>query len=92
MIEVDFEIKVGDSPRKRTGYLVITGKGAYGFDQLLRATGFAEAADKIQDPNLSAADKAFDSDQLLGQELNVVVDSDTYQGNLRDKIRSYLKA
>jgi uncharacterized protein DUF669 len=90
MIVVKHDVTVGDSVRPRTAYLVITGKGAYGFDQLLRATGFDKVADEYSDANVTTK-TPFDTDQLIGQELNVVIESDSYQGQLRDKIRSFLK-
>jgi hypothetical protein len=88
MIVPKFEVTVGDKTRTRQAYLVITGEGAYGFDQLLRCTGFESVADEIK----SGAKPPFDTDDLIGQELNVVIDSDTYQGQIRDKIRSFLPA
>lgn len=90
MIVPKFAVKVGDKERPRSAYLVITGEGAYGFDQLLRATGFDELADKFKAKD---GDKPeFDTDDLIGQELNVVVEADTYNGQLRDKIKSFLRA
>lgn len=91
MIVPTFEVQVGDDVRPRNAYMVINGKGAYAFDQLLRATGFTEIADKLNDPTVSPKPE-FDTDLLVGQELNVVIESDTYNGELRDKIKSYLKA
>lgn len=90
MIVPKFAVKVGDKERPRSAYLVITGEGAYGFDQLLRATGFDELADKFKAKEGEKPD--FDTDDLIGQELNVVVEADTYQGQLRDKIKSFLRA
>jgi hypothetical protein len=91
MIVPKFEVMVDGKPRTRKAYLVITGEGAYGFDQLLRSTGFDTVADqyKVKD---GAAKPAFDTDQLIGQELNVVIEAETYNNQLRDKIKSYLKA
>ena len=91
MIVPNLEVQTGDSVRPRKTYLVITGEGAYGFDNLLRATGFDELADKFRDPSVQPKPE-FDTDQLIGQEVNVVIESDTYNGQLRDKIRSFLKA
>jgi hypothetical protein len=91
MIVPKFMVQVGDGKeRPRSAYLVITGEGAYGFDQLLRATGFDDLADKYkakegEKPN-------FNTDDLIGQELNVVIEADTYEGKLRDKIKSFLRA
>lgn len=88
MIVVSFDVDVAGKNRGRKAYLVIVGEGAFGFDQLLRSTGFTELADKYK----AGQQVPFDTDQLVGQELNVVIESDTYQGQLRDKIRSFLKA
>lgn len=88
MLEVSFDVQVGEATRPRRAYLPITGQGAFGFDQLLRATGFVEYADKLK-----AGEKApFDTDQLIGQELNVRAEHDTYNGQVRDKIAGYLPA
>lgn len=88
MIVVTFEVDVAGKTRTRKAYLVIVGEGAFGFDQLLRATKFNDLADRLK-----AGEKVpFNTDDLVGQELNVVVESDTYNGQLRDKIRSYLAA
>ena len=90
MIVPKLEITVGqDDVRTREAYLVITGAGAYGFEQLLRACGFDDVADKYKDPD--AEKPAFDTDNLIGQELNVQIESDTYNNQLRDKVQSYLK-
>jgi Protein of unknown function (DUF669). len=91
MIVPKFEIQVGDGKaRTRQAYLVITGEGAFNFDQLLRATGFEDLADQFKAKDGPKPD--FDTDELIGQELMVVIESDTYNGQLRDKIRSYLRA
>lgn len=88
MIVPVFDVEVDGKTRSRKSYLVITGEGAYGFDKLLRATGFEDIADRMK-----AGEKVpFDTDDLVGQELNVVIEADTYQGTLRDKVRDYLKA
>lgn len=89
MIVVPFRIDVGNGKtRKRTARLVITGAGAFGFAQLLRACKFGDVADALQrgEPN------PFDTDKLIGQRLNVVVEADVYQGNKTDKIVGYLPA
>lgn len=91
MIVPSFDVTVGETVRPRKAWLVITGEGAYGFDQLLRSTGFDELADQYKDPSVQPK-PGFDTDDLVGQELMVVVESDTYNGQLRDKIRTFLKA
>ncbi len=102
MVVPKFEITVdgADKPRTRTAYLPVEGAGTYGFDQLLRACHFDDLADQYKDPSQPNPD--FDTDQLIGQELQVVIDSEIYQptdgaGNpqgeprLQDKIKTFLK-
>lgn len=89
MIVPKIMVNVDGKERPRSAYLVITGEGAYGFDQLLRATGFDELADKYK--NKEGEKPEFDTDELIGQELNVVIEADTYNGQLRDKIKSFLR-
>lgn len=89
MIVPNFVVKVGDKERTRKAYIVIQGKGAWNFDQLLRAVGMGALADAYRDP--SAAKPQFDTDSLVGQELNVVVEEEIYNGQKRDRINGYLK-
>jgi hypothetical protein len=91
MIVPNMEVNVEGTIRPRKTWLVINGEGAYGFDNLLRACGFEEVADKFRDPAVQPKPE-FDTDDLIGQELMVVVESDVYNGQVRDKIRSFLKA
>lgn len=90
MIVPKWEITVDDKTRTRTSYLVISGPGAYGFDQLLRACGFDEMADQYKDPTQDNPE--FDTDELVGQSCNLVIESQMYQNELRDSIKSYLPA
>jgi hypothetical protein len=90
MIVPAFEIEVGDGDvRTRNAYVVISGAGAYGFDSLLRATGFDEIADQYRNPD--AEKPAFNTDDLVGQELMVVVSENLYNGQKRDQITGYLR-
>lgn len=91
MIVPKFGVMVEGKERPRQAYLVITGEGAYGFDQLLRACGFDTLADQFHDPTVQPKPD-FDTDNLVGQEIQVVIESDVYNGQMRDKIKSYLKA
>lgn len=91
MIVLDLAVMVDGKERPRKAYLVISGKGAYGFEQVLRATGFNDVADAYKDPTVQPKPD-FDTDDLIGQELEVVIEQEPYNGQLRDKIRSYLKA
>lgn len=93
MIVPTFMLKVGDKEVKRQAYLVVNGEGAYGFGQLLRACGFTELADAYADKSIALADKPdFDTDDLVGHEINVVVDHTLYNGETRDQIKNYLRA
>lgn len=91
MIVVTTNVEVEGKQRPRKSYLVISGEGAYGFDQLLRACGFNQLADQYKDPNVSPKPD-FDTDMLIGQQVNVIIEPDTYNGQLRDKIKGFLPA
>lgn len=86
MIVPEFAVKVGDKERKRKAYLNITGAGSFSFDQLLRATGMAKFADRYR----AGENVPFDTDALIGQELNVVITMGSYNGQPRDQISGYL--
>ncbi len=93
MIVPNFEIQVGDATKKRKAFLVINGEGAYGFGQLLRACHFDELADVYANKSVPLAEKPdFNTDDLVGQELMVVIDHQMYQGQPRDYIKTYLRA
>lgn len=91
MIVPKFQVTVDGKRRIRKSYLVITGEGAYGFDQLLRATGFSDIADQYKNPSVNPK-PPFDTDSLIGQELMVKIDSEMYENELRDQIKGYLPA
>lgn len=92
MIVPKFAIDVNGKTRKRNSYLVIIGEGAYGFSQLLRACHFDELAAAYGDKSIPLDQKPeFNTDDLQGQELNVVVDHQLYNGEMRDSIRNYLR-
>lgn len=63
--------------REKQAFLVITGEGAYGFDQLLRSAGFADIADKYRDPSVSPK-PPFDTDALIGRSVQVVIETQMY--------------
>ena len=75
--------------KEREAWIVIEGPGSFNFDQLLRAVNMDELADQYADENQEGP--AFDTDTLIGQELNVIVDHDDYKGSIVDKINGYLK-
>ncbi len=89
MIVPTFEIEVDGEVRNRQAYLVTEGSGAYGFGQLLRACGFGEIVDQYEDKD--AENPAFDTDELIGSVLNVVVEENMYEDQMRDQITTYLK-
>jgi hypothetical protein len=91
MIVPTFNVLVDGKARPRKAYLVIQGEGAYGFDQLLRSCGFTQLAEQYKNPEVSPKPD-FDTDQLVGQRVNVVIEPDTYQGQLRDRVKSFLPA
>lgn len=87
MIVPQFDVDVNGKRKVRSAHLVITGETAFGFEQLLRACHFDDVAN-----SLKSNPTPFDTDQLVGQELQVVIDSDTYNGQLTDRIKSFLPA
>lgn len=91
MIVPEFEISVNGTTRTRSSYIVITGAGARPFGQLLRACGFDQVANELADPAVTVKPE-FDTDDLIGQELVVEVQADTYNNEPSDKIASYMKA
>jgi len=85
-----FSVTVAGESRTRQSHLVTSGSGAYGFGQLLRAAGFGDLADQYEDPD--QPNPPFDTDELIGVQLNVVIEENMYEGQMRDQIKSYLKA
>lgn len=93
MIVPKIAITVDGKIRKRNAYLVISGEGAYGFSQLLRACHFDELAQAYGDKSVPLDQKPeFNTDDLQGQELMVVIDKQLYNGEMRDTIKNYLRA
>jgi len=90
MLTITYELQVDGKARVRKGYHVITGEGAYGFDNLLRSTGFDAIADQYKAKD--GEKPSFDTDDLIGKELQIVIDSQLYNNELRDQIKSFLKA
>jgi hypothetical protein len=89
-----FELTVDGKKRTRTAHLVVSGEGSMGFDQLLRACHMADLADIYRDK--SATNKPpFDTDTLIGQELQVVIEEQLYKPDTgpeqkRDQIVGFL--
>lgn len=90
MLTVNVELNVEGRTVPRKAFLVITGEGSYGFDQLLRACRMDQLADAYKDK--SAEKPPFDTDELVGQEVSVIVEHETYNNQLRDRIKAFLRA
>jgi hypothetical protein len=77
----------GGKTKRNRVWVQIAGDGAWKFDKLLRAAGFAEEADHIR------ADKTatFNTDKLIGVPINFTVENELYNGELQDKITGFLK-
>lgn len=89
-IVVKFEVDVNGKHQVRQAHIPTSGAGAFGFDSLLRACHFEDYANKIK---VKGGEKpGFDTDQLIGQALHLVIEADIYNGNVTDKIVSYLAA
>lgn len=76
----------------RRSNLMIEGKGTFGFDQLLRATGNAALADNIK---ANPGQVGFDTDVILNKDVQIVTSNSMYapaggQARLQDQIDSYL--
>lgn len=98
MIEVHFQYEAPALDDKQTrkitrrSNLMLEGKGTFGFDQLLRATGNAQLADQIK---ANPGQIAFDTDVIQDKEVQVVTSNGMYapaggQARLQDQIDSYL--
>lgn len=87
-IVVTMQVEVDGKEIKRQAHLVTKGPGSFNFDQILRATGQGEYADELKkNPGLP-----FDTDVMVGQTIQVVIDHQLYQGETRDQIKSYLRS
>ena len=87
MIKVQQDVTVEGKARPRFSNLVTEGPGSGGFDSLLRAAGFIEAADVYKAGDTSTP---FDTDRLIGAEVLAVIVPNEYQGEMRDQISKYL--
>lgn len=90
MLEVTFKVQSEGKEITRKAWPMTSGAGAFGFDQLLRACGFDAVAEQIKTPGSGVQ---FDSDELVGKEIQVRVDNELDDNNqVRDTIKGYLKA
>lgn len=71
----------------RRKWLATDGKGTFSFDQLLRCAGYKEIAEEMK---ARPGQVAFDTDDLVNKEVNLVVTTVTYEGKLQDDIDSFL--
>lgn len=90
-----FKIQVNGHDRTRTAHLVVSGEGSMGFDQLLRACHMNDLADAYRDASLQTK-PPFDTDTLIGQELQVVVEENIYKPDngpeqKRDQLTGFLR-
>lgn len=89
-VTVEFECDLGNGVKKtRKSDIPITGKGAFKWAQLLRATGFADLAAKYE-----AGEKVpFNTDNLIDQNLNVEISPGQAkdEGGFWDEVKKYIK-
>lgn len=90
-LDIQFSIFTGgEKPKVRKVGMPYTGAGAFTFAGLLRACNMDDLANAYMSKD--AAHPPFDSDALVGQELMVVIEPDTWNDQITDKIASYLRA
>lgn len=89
MIVPNFEVRNNDGDtRKMKTWMVVTGEGAYNFESLLRAVGLHDVADRMR----GGEKIAFDTDELIGLELNIQVEQEAYNGRMQNKVAGFLAA
>lgn len=92
-----FKIMVDGNERTRQAHLVVTGEGASGFDQFLRAVGLTPLADQYRDKTVQPK-PPFDTDATIGANLMVVIGPNLYKNpatgkdEMRDQIDGFLPA
>lgn len=89
MLVVTLNVNVQGKDRTRKTWIVTQGPGSFNFDALLRACKMNDIADRIKQPN---AQVPFDTDSLNGQALQVIIETEMYNGQPRDKVKSFLPA
>lgn len=86
-IDVEFGVMVNGHEVPRTASIPISGSGAFRFAQLLRATNFGPVADK-----LAKGERApFQTDDLEGQQLVVVIKHGMWNDEPRDEIEKFVR-
>lgn len=85
------EVTVEGKTRKRLAFLVISGRGAFGFAQALRAVNMDQLADAYQS-NDGSPKPPFDTDSLIGQEfIAQITQKLDDNGVMRDNITGFLR-
>lgn len=90
-LELKLHVNVQGTEKTRTSWVNVTGKGAMAFDQLLRACHMDDLADIYADKS-NPNKPLFDEGTLVGQDVSVVIDQQLYEGQMRDQVKSYMKA
>lgn len=70
----------------RKSFIVTTGAGAGNFEQLLRACNLGDVADQLK-----SSKAPFNTDVLVGQQVNVILGNQEYKGQMRDSIDGFLR-
>ena len=90
MLRLVFEVNANGKMKNMNDIVMLEGRGVFKLIDLLRAIDQEDLANTYVDP---ASDMPpFDTDILQGAELEVVVDTEMYEGRARDAIQRYLKA
>lgn len=85
------ELTVDGKTRRRMTFFTISGAGAFGFAQALRAVNMDNLADAYS-KNDGSEKPPFDTDTLIGQEFMAqVTQKNDDGGTLRDNITAYMK-
>lgn len=87
-LEVHLEVTVGDKVYGRKVWVSLSGKGAFMYDQLLRACHFDDVANQY----MRGEGLEWDTDNLNDQQIQVIVEPDEYNGQVTDKIVKFLRA
>lgn len=87
MIVVNLACQDGDGKIfHRKTWIVTSGAGAGNFEQLLRACNLEDVADSLR-----TSKAPFNTDVLVGQQVNVIMDNEEYKGRMQDRVTGFLK-
>lgn len=87
-VTCEVDVMVEGKERKRKIDVPTAGKGAFMWEQFLRACGFKEIANRLRNKE----NVPFNTDDLVGQSIQVVIENEMYNDNLQDKITRYIAA